>query len=137
MKLNIGAGTVEIEGFTPVDRRVGLEAYPLTYADGSVCEIRASHILEHFSEAEVPKVLADWVRVLEPGGRIIIHEKLLNDDKTGPLAIAAFNVSMLLWTEGQQYSGHELSSMLTEAGFRALEVTPTVGYWSIVTGRKP
>ena len=74
---------------------------------------------------------------LEPGGRIIIHEKLLNDDKTGPLAIAAFNISMLLWTEGQQYSGHELSSMLTEAGFRTLEVTPTVGYWSIVTGRKP
>jgi hypothetical protein len=44
---------------------------------------------------------------------------------------------MLLWTEGQQYSGVELSAMLTEAGFTDIEVKPTFGYWSIVTGRKP
>jgi len=74
---------------------------------------------------------------LEAGGRIIIHEKLLNDDKTGPFAIAAFSISMLLWTEGQQYSGGELSAMLTAAGFTDIEVKPTSGYWSIVTGRKP
>jgi len=74
---------------------------------------------------------------LEAGGRIIIHEKLLNDDKTGPFAIAAFSISMLLWTEGQQYSGGELSAMLTAAGFTDIEVKPTSGYWSIVTGYKP
>jgi len=27
--------------------------------------------------------------------------------------------------------------MLTEAGFIDVEVKPTFGYWSIVTGRKP
>jgi O-methyltransferase/methyltransferase family protein len=74
---------------------------------------------------------------LEAGGRIIIHEKLLNDNKTGPFAIAAFSISILLWTEGQQYSGGELSAMLTAAGFTDIEVKPTSGYWSIVTGRKP
>ncbi len=70
VKLNIGAGGVEIAGFTPIDRALGSEAYPLDYADGSVDEIRASHILEHFPFADAPKVLADWVRVLRPGGRI-------------------------------------------------------------------
>ncbi len=74
---------------------------------------------------------------LPPGGRIVIHEMLYNDDKTGPFPVAAFNIVMLLWTEGQQYSGAELSSMLREAGFIDLEVKPTFGYWSIVTGRKP
>jgi hypothetical protein len=74
---------------------------------------------------------------LAPGGRIILHEKLLNDEKTGPFAIAAFSIAMLLWTEGEQYSGRELSAMLTEAGFTDIEVKPTWGYWSIVTGRKP
>jgi hypothetical protein len=74
---------------------------------------------------------------LESGGRIIIHEKLLHDDKTGPFAIAAFSISMLLWTEGQQYSGRELSAMLAAAGFIDIEVKATSGYWSIVTGRKP
>jgi len=74
---------------------------------------------------------------LKPGGRIIIHEKLYNDDKTGPFPVAAWNILMLLWCEGQQYSGRELSVMLTEAGFTDIEVKPTWGYWSIVTGRKP
>ncbi len=74
---------------------------------------------------------------LKPRGRIIIHEILFNDDKTGPLAAAAFNIVMLLWVTGQQYSGRELSEMLTEAGFAEVEVKPTFGYWGIVTGRKP
>ena len=74
---------------------------------------------------------------LEPGGRIIIHEMLYHDDKTGPFPVAAWNITMLLWCEGRQYSGCELSLMLTEAGFTDIEVKPTFGYWSIVTGRKP
>ncbi len=73
IKLNIGAGDTVIEGFTPIDRKLGSEAYPLEgYVDNSVDEIRASHILEHFSRDSVPKVLAEWVRVLKPGGRIRI-----------------------------------------------------------------
>lgn len=74
---------------------------------------------------------------LVSGGRIILHEMLYQDDKTGPFAVAAVNIGMLLWTEGQQFSGCELSAMLEEAGFIDIEVKPTVGYWSIVTGRKP
>ena len=73
---------------------------------------------------------------LQPGGRLIIHEMLYNDEKTGPVAVAGVAISMLLNTEGQQFSGRELAAMLTEAGFRDIEVRPTFGYWSIVTGRK-
>jgi hypothetical protein len=74
---------------------------------------------------------------LGPGGRLIIHEMLYNDDKAGPFTVAAFNIVMLWGTEGEQYSGRELSAMLTEAGFTDIEVRPTWGYWSIITGRKP
>jgi hypothetical protein len=74
---------------------------------------------------------------LEPGGRIVVHEMLFNEERTGPFAVAACNVAMLIGVQGQQYSGRELSAMLTEAGFTDIEVKPTFGYWSIVTGRKP
>jgi len=74
---------------------------------------------------------------LPGGGRIIIHEMLFNDDRTGPWAVAAMNITMLLWCEGQQYSGSQLSEMLRQAGFEKIEVIPTFGYWSIVTGVKP
>jgi hypothetical protein len=73
---------------------------------------------------------------IRPGGLILIHEMLYNDDKTGPLSAAAFSVDMLLWTTGRQYSGREISEMLSEAGFIDIDVKPTFGYWSLVIGRK-
>ena len=72
MKLNIGAGDFPLPGYTPIDRKFGSEAYPLNYADGSVDEVRASHVLEHFGWKDVPAVLLEWVRVLKPGGIIKI-----------------------------------------------------------------
>jgi len=75
---------------------------------------------------------------LEPGGLLIIHEMLYDDRKSGPFATAAMNINMLLWYEaGRQYSGQELATLLTEAGFADIQVTPTFGYYSIVVGRKP
>jgi hypothetical protein len=74
---------------------------------------------------------------LEAGGRIILHEMLYYGDKSGPFTVAGYDVSMLLWTEGQQFSGTELSALLAAAGFIDLRVIPTLGYWGIVTGRKP
>ena len=73
---------------------------------------------------------------LEPGGRIILHEMLYNDDKTGPFAAAGLSAVMIGWTMGEQYSSAELVAMLTEAGFEKIDVTPTFGYYSIVTGTK-
>lgn len=70
IKLNIGAGSVVIDGFTPIDRKFGSEAFPLNYPDNSVSEIRASHVLEHLSFQDVPQALAEWWRVLRPGGRL-------------------------------------------------------------------
>jgi len=69
LRLNLGAGTVEIPGYTAIDRRLGTEAYPLKdYEDDSVDEIRASHVLEHFAMAEVFDVVTEWVRALKPDG---------------------------------------------------------------------
>jgi O-methyltransferase domain/Dimerisation domain len=74
---------------------------------------------------------------LESGGRIVLHEILYHDDKSGPFAAVGLSMVMMGWTEGEQYSGAELSAMLTDAGFRDIEVRPTFGYYSIVTAGKP
>lgn len=44
---------------------------------------------------------------------------------------------MLLWTEGRQRSVQEITTLLHDAGFTAVAAHPTVGFWSIVVGRKP
>lgn len=72
IRLDIGAGERRIEGFTPIDRKLGSEAYPLDYADDSIDEIRASHVLEHFSHREGAAVVEHWAAKLKPGGRLRI-----------------------------------------------------------------
>jgi hypothetical protein len=68
VKLDLGAGDIVPDDYTPLGHAFGSEIYPLAYADNSVDAIRAVHVLEHFSHREVNDVLADWVRALKPGG---------------------------------------------------------------------
>lgn len=74
IKLNLGGGHKHVlPGFVNVDISEGKSAYPLPeYADNSVDEIRASHLLEHFPYEQSQSVMAEWVRVLKPWGLIKI-----------------------------------------------------------------
>lgn len=73
LKLDLGAGAVSPEGYTPLGNVNGTQIYPLpAFADGSVDAIRASHVLEHFSFREIPAVLNEWARCLKPGGELKI-----------------------------------------------------------------
>ena len=62
LKLDLGAGDISPAGYTPIGHGHGSEIFPLPYADESVDEIRASHVLEHFPHGRLAEVLADWVR---------------------------------------------------------------------------
>jgi len=73
---------------------------------------------------------------LGSGGRIIIHDVLYNEEKTGPFAPAAYSMLMMAWTEGESYSGLELSAMLKAAGFQDTQICPAFGYYGVVTGVK-
>jgi hypothetical protein len=95
------------------------------------------------------QVFHDWVpekcrflteksfAALPSGGRIVVHELLLDSDKSGPLVPSLMAMVMLLWTEGRQYSGSELIEMLESAGFVEARAERTLGSWGIVTGVKP
>jgi len=79
-RLELGSGFHPTPGFTHLDINpdapnvdiVGT-AWPLDLPAGSVGEIRAVDVLEHLSYWDTPKILDDWFRVLQPGGRIYIQ----------------------------------------------------------------
>lgn len=96
-----------------------------------------SNIYHDWSPEKCHFLTAKSFNSMESGGRIVIHEMLYNDQKTGPFAPAAFSMMMMGWTEGRQYSGQELTLMLTEIGFVDVQVHRAFGYYSIVTGSKP
>ena len=72
IRLMIGCGRSAPEGWLGIDAKMGKDAAWLDFADDSVDEVHASHILEHFPHGQVEGVLREWVRVLKPGGRIRI-----------------------------------------------------------------
>ena len=78
-----------------------------------------SHILHGEGEQEVRAILSKTAEVLEPGGLLLIHEFLLDDDRGGPLYPALFSLNMLLGTSaGRAYSARQLFELMREAGFK-------------------
>lgn len=80
MKVNLGSGFKRYEGFVNVDSDpitkpdyvVDLEKDPLPFADNTVKEIRAYHILEHIGLGFFP-LLQEMYRVCEHNAIIDIH----------------------------------------------------------------
>jgi SAM-dependent methyltransferase len=80
-----------------------------------------SHILHGAGTDGSAAILRKAVSSLEPGGMIMIHEFILNDDMCSPLHPALFSLNMLLGTpNGRSFSQGELFSMLASTGVRHL-----------------
>lgn len=78
-----------------------------------------SHILHGEGPAGCARILERAAAALEPGGLLLVHEFILDDDEAGPLFPALFSLNMLLGTEdGQAYSGARIAAMLEAAGLR-------------------
>ena len=76
--MNVGGGDDRRPDFLTVDLRsdvadIVAPADQLPVADGSVEEILATDILEHFPAQRTGAVLAEWLRVLEPGGKLTVR----------------------------------------------------------------
>ncbi len=82
-KLNLGCGDKILPGYVNVDvvesRRgfkpdVICDLHKLTpFGDNSVDGILSVHVVEHFWRWEVLEILQEWVRVLKPGGQMILE----------------------------------------------------------------
>jgi predicted O-methyltransferase YrrM len=84
-----------------------------------------SHILHGEGPDECRRILAKAVSALEPGGLLIVHEFIMNDDLTGPLFPALFSLNMLGATEkGQSYTEKHLIDMMISAGARDIRRLP-------------
>lgn len=73
---------------------------------------------------------------LPPGGRILLHEMLLDDSATAPAPAVAFSLLMAMGTKGQQFTFPQLQAQLHEAGFRDASCRHSYGYYSLVSAIK-
>jgi hypothetical protein len=108
------------------------EAWPSGYD-----AIFLSNIFHDWDFETCAALAAKAYAALSSGGRILLHEMLLDDTHDGPATAVAFSMYMLLGTKGQQFTAAELSKLLADTGFGSVEITPTHGYYAVVSGRKP
>lgn len=80
MKLHLGCGGKHLDEYTNIDIIPGPTVDLVSSAhelndiqDNSVDEILVEHLLEHLTFYEANRALAEWYRVLKPGGKLFIE----------------------------------------------------------------
>ena len=89
-------------------------ADPLPHAD----VILLSNILHDWDVTECQTLIHRCAAALNPCGRLIIHDVLLNDELDGPLPIALYSAALFTLTEGRAYSASEYNGWLRNAGLQ-------------------
>ena len=85
--LNLGCGAKMWSGFVNIDfpanwsgRKPDIECdlHAIPLPDGHADSAYAIHVLEHFHRYETEDVLREWVRILKPGGKLIVEVPCLD-----------------------------------------------------------
>jgi SAM-dependent methyltransferase len=96
-----------------------------------------SNVLHHEPPAGNVELLTKAHRALGRGGRVLVSEFLIEDDRRGPSFAMRFFAGMVLQTaEGRAYTKHDVQSWLAAAGFTRVEVLFTHGLSTVVAGTK-
>lgn len=130
VRLNVGSGTRPRPGWINID--VGPHAdlrldvrRGLPFPDGSCAELYAEHVLEHFAyPGEVERILADWFRVLAPGGRLSVGVP----DSAWPLdAYTRAESDYFGWCRAQTWQPPWVETRLDQINYHFRQQSPDLG----------
>jgi acetylserotonin N-methyltransferase len=127
----------EIVGQSPVANRIEFQAGDF-FADAlPEADVMAlGRILHDWTEEKILKLLGRIYEHLPSGGAVLIAEKLLLDDKTGPRWAQMQSLNMLTCTEGKERTLGEYEALLTRVGFRDVQGCRTASPLDAVLARK-
>jgi precorrin-6B methylase 2 len=97
-----------------------------------------SNIIHSEDESTNQDLMINIYEALNAGGLLVIKDHILNEDLTIPAVGAVFSITMLLMTNGRDYSFKEVSKWLEKAGFKYIErkQLPNPLESSLITARK-
>lgn len=98
--------------------------------------ILLSNILHDWDITECQTLVNRCATALNAGGRLIIHDVLLNDELDGPLPIALYSAALFTFTEGRAYSAAEYNRMLTNVGLQPQLPIPTLVHCHAIVGQR-
>ena len=77
-------------------------------------------ILHDWTEEKIRVLLSKTFDSLPEGGGLLIAERLLEEDKSGPVPALMQSLNMLICTEGRERTLSEYEALLRDAGFRGI-----------------
>lgn len=96
-----------------------------------------SQILHSNSFAANVKLVKKGAAALSPGGRLVVQEFVVDEDRAGPPQAVLFALNMLAATDGgDTYTEKEIGEMMTRAGLRDLTRKDTPFDTTLIIGRK-
>ena len=97
-----------------------------------------SQVVHSASPDENRALFRRLVARVSPGGCLVVHERVVDPDRTTPVEAAVFAVNMLVMTrEGRAYTEAEIVGWGREAGFDAFDSVRLSGRSHVVTLRRP
>lgn len=99
--------------------------------------ILLSNILHDWDVAECQTLIDRCAAALNPGGQLIIHDVLLEDDLSGPLPIALYSAALFSLTEGRAYSAREYNNWLVAAHLSPQPPVETLIHCHAIVAVKP
>ncbi len=95
-----------------------------------------SRILHDWNEERIRFLLRKCFENLPPQGGLLICEKLLNEEKDGPVSAALQSLNMLVITEGKERTASEYTALLLDSGFGRIEACKTRKYLDVILAIK-
>ena len=96
-----------------------------------------SNILHDWDVPECRTLVARCASSLPPGGRLLVHDVLLNDALDGPLPIALYSAALFRLTEGRAYSAAEYRAWIEAAGLVPATLVPTLIHCAVLPASRP
>lgn len=84
-----------------------------------------ARILHDWTAEKIARLLGRVYEALPPGGRLLIAEALIDEDRSGPLPAILQSVNMLTCTEGWERTAAEYEALCRNAGFPIVEARRT------------
>ena len=93
-------------------------------------------VLHDWQEPRIDSLLRRTRDALPPGGALLIAERLLDEDRSGPLGAHMQSLNMLVCTEGRERTLSEYELLLKRAGFARVRGERTGRYLDAVLAEK-
>jgi hypothetical protein len=153
IKFNMGCGQDKIPGYMGVDKHnpaadIKLDLFDLDLPDSCADEVIASHVIEHLPMHRASEALSNWLRLLKPGGRLVMEQPdleemcrdfLSQDEKERFMTtVCIYGAAAEPGVEGTKengalsphlwgYTTKSLSDLTKAVGFKDVQVLPATG----------